>query len=30
MKDVFTDANFKVIEALNPAEGIELYRQHQQ
>jgi CheY-like chemotaxis protein len=30
LKDVFTDANFKVIEALNPAEGIELYRQHQQ
>ena len=30
LKDVFTDANFKVIEALNPVEGIELYRRHQQ
>ena len=29
LKDVFTDANFKVIEALNPMEGIKLYRQHQ-
>ena len=29
LTDVFTDANFKVIEALNPTEGIELYRQNQ-
>ena len=28
LKDVFTEANFKVIEAPNPMEGIELYRQH--
>ncbi len=29
LKDVFTDANFKVIEASNPTEGIEFYRQNQ-
>ncbi len=29
LKDVFTDANFKVIEASNPMEGIDLYRQNQ-
>ena len=28
LKDVFTDANFKVIEASNPMEGIDLYRQN--
>jgi PAS domain S-box-containing protein len=29
LKDIFTDANFKVIEASNPMEGIELYRRNQ-
>src|SRR5208283_5033408 len=29
LKDVFTDANFKVIEAPNPMEGIDLYRKNQ-
>ena len=29
LRDVFSDANFKVIEALNPVVGIELYRRHQ-
>ena len=26
LKDIFTEAKFTVMEALNPAEGIELYR----
>ena len=30
LTDVFTDAGFKVIKALDPIEGIELYRQHQE
>jgi len=30
LQDVFSDANFKVIEASNPGEGIDLYRQYQQ
>ncbi len=29
LTDIFTDANFEVLGALNPVEGIELYRQHQ-
>ena len=29
LTDVFTDAKYKVIEALNPIDGIELYREHQ-
>jgi PAS domain S-box-containing protein len=28
LKDIFTDANFKVIAASTPMEGIELYRTH--
>ena len=28
LTDVFSEANFKVIEAINPMEGIELYRRH--
>jgi two-component system, cell cycle sensor histidine kinase and response regulator CckA len=28
LTDTFTDANFKVIGALNPTEGVELYREH--
>src|SRR5208283_3475151 len=30
LDDVFTDANFKVLQTLNPMEGIRLYRKHQQ
>jgi PAS domain S-box-containing protein len=29
LTDIFTDAKFTVIGALNPLEGIELYRRHQ-
>jgi len=28
LKDIFTEANFKVITASTPMEGIELYRKH--
>ena len=30
LSDIFADAKFKVIGAMNPIEGIELYRQHRQ
>jgi len=30
LMDVFTGANFKVIESLNPIEGVEMYREHQE
>ena len=30
LKDILTEANFKVIGALNPLDGIELYRRHKQ
>ena len=30
LTDVFTDAHFTVLQSLNPVEGIELYRKHQQ
>ena len=30
LNDVFTDANFKVLQTLEPIEGIELYRKHHQ
>jgi PAS domain S-box-containing protein len=29
LTDIFTEANFTVMGALNPMEGIELYRRHQ-
>lgn len=29
LRDVFSDANFKVLEAANPVDGINLYRRHQ-
>ncbi len=30
LTDVFTDAKFTVLQTMNPIEGIELYRKHQQ